>query len=75
MTRRTTVEIDEELLQRAQRALGLPTIRATIEEALRLTAASAETATSERAARQRRYLDRLPARIDVEVLVSDQMWR
>lgn len=75
MSRRTTVEIDEELLQRAQRALGQPTIRATIEEALRLTADSAEAATSERAARQRRYLDSLPSRIDVDVLTADQMWR
>ena len=35
MIRRTTVEIDEELLARAKRALGRETTRGTIEEALR----------------------------------------
>jgi hypothetical protein len=33
--KRTTVEIDEELLERGRRALNQPTMRATIEEALR----------------------------------------
>ena len=35
MTRRTTIEIDETLLDHAMRALGCTTIRATVEEALR----------------------------------------
>jgi Arc/MetJ family transcription regulator len=35
MARRTTLEIDEGLLSRAQAALGAATIRATVEEALR----------------------------------------
>jgi len=35
MIKRTTIEIDEELLVRAKRALGEKTARATVEEALR----------------------------------------
>ena len=35
MARRTTIELDEALLDRAMQALGCTTMRATIEEALR----------------------------------------
>jgi len=38
---RTTIEIDEELPARARAALGLDTTRATVEEALRRSAAQA----------------------------------
>lgn len=75
MTKRTTIEIDEELLERAKRALGRPTTRATVEEALRRAAASAETEQRERADRQRRYLETLAEHLDLEVLRSDEMWR
>ncbi len=75
MPRRTTIEIDEDLLARAKRALGLPTTRATVEEALRRAADQAEDALSERAARQQRYLERLTNHVDVEVLASEEMWR
>jgi Arc/MetJ family transcription regulator len=33
---RTNIEIDDELMSRAMQATGLPTKRATVEEALRL---------------------------------------
>jgi Arc/MetJ family transcription regulator len=33
---RTNIEIDDELMSRAMQAAGLPTKRATVEEALRL---------------------------------------
>lgn len=72
--RRTTIEIDEELLARAKRALGGRTTRATVEEALRLAAEAAEREHGARATRQRRYLETLGVRGDVEVLRSDQMW-
>jgi Arc/MetJ family transcription regulator len=75
MRRRTTIEIDEQLLARAKRALRLETTRATVEEALRQAADRAESAADERAARQRRYLDSLPSRVDVALLESEQMWR
>jgi Arc/MetJ family transcription regulator len=75
MPKRTTIEIDEDLLARAKRALGCATTRATVEEALRRAAAQAEHAYDERAAQQRRYLKRLSQRIDVDVLASEEMWR
>ena len=75
MVRRTTIEIDEALLQRAKRALGGKTTRATVEEALRRAAEAAEGERADRIARERRYLEQLPARIDAEVLRSEEMWR
>jgi Arc/MetJ family transcription regulator len=75
MIKRTTIEIDEQLLARAKRALGRPTTRATVEEALRRAAELAEDEHEERVARLRRYLISLAMRGDVEVLESDEMWR
>ena len=75
MPKRTTIEIDEELLSRAKRALGCATTRATVEEALRRAAADAEHAHDQRAARQQRYLQRLVDHVDVELLASERMWR
>jgi len=75
MAKRTTIEIDEDLLMRAKRALGCATTRATVEEALRRAATEAEHAQDERTAQQRRYLRRLARHVDVEVLASEEMWR
>ena len=75
MPKRTTIEIDERLLARAKRALGKPTTRATVEEALRRAADDIESERRERAERQRRYLGSLAVRIDLDVLGSDEMWR
>lgn len=75
MTKRTTIEIDEQLLARAKRALNLPTTRATIEEALRRAVELAEDEQEERAARLRAYLTSLATRVDLEVLASEEMWR
>jgi Arc/MetJ family transcription regulator len=75
MVKRTTIEIDEELLARAKRALGAATTRAAVEEALRQAADAAEDAHAQRVARQRRYLHRLGSRVDVTVLGSEEMWR
>jgi Arc/MetJ family transcription regulator len=75
MPKRTTIEIDEDLLMRAKRALGCATTRATVEEALRRAASEAEHAQDERMAQQRRYLRRLTRHVDVEVLTSEEMWR
>lgn len=75
MSKRTTIEIDEELLARAKRALGHATTRATVEEALRRAADSAEGEHAERAAQQNRFFDRLGTRVDVSVLMSEDMWR
>ena len=75
MVRRTTIEIDEELLARAKRALGQKTTRATVEEALRRATAGAEDDHAVRAAGQRAFLDGLATRVDLDVLLSDDMWR
>jgi Arc/MetJ family transcription regulator len=75
MKKRTTIEIDDDLLARARRALGNQTTRATVEEALRRVADAAEDDRSERAARQVSYLQRLCSRVDVAVLSSEEMWR
>ncbi|HEY7034379.1 MAG TPA: type II toxin-antitoxin system VapB family antitoxin [Thermomicrobiales bacterium] len=75
MTKRTTIELDEQLLERAKRALGSPTTRATVEEALRRAAEQSEDERKERAERQRRYFEALAEHADLEVLASDEMWR
>ena len=53
MVRRTTIEIDEELLKRARHALGERTTRATVEEALRRAALASEGQQADRIKRQR----------------------
>lgn len=73
--KRTTIELDEALLARAKEALGCPTARATIEEALRRATAAADSEHAARAARQRAYLKGFDARVDLEVLRSGEMWR
>jgi Arc/MetJ family transcription regulator len=75
MIKRTTIEIDVQLLERAKCALALPTTRATVEEALRRAAAQAEDEFEARAARQREYFDTLSEHVDLDVLASDEMWR
>ena len=73
--RRTTIELDEDLVARAKRALGKTTTRDTVHEALRRAADAAEGELADRAARQLEYLDRLVGRADVAVLASEEMWR
>jgi len=75
MKRRTTIEIEEELLERARKALGSQTTRATVEEALRLAADSAEGVQTAATERQLAFLGRLEKLVDLEVLKSDEMWR
>lgn len=73
--RRTTIELDEELLARAKKALGQTTTRSTVEEALRRALADADLAHADRVARQRRYLEQLAENVDLEVWASEEMWR
>lgn len=75
MPKRTTIEIDETLLERAKRALGGTTTRWTVEEALRRAADQAESETARRAEAMRRYLAALQRHADLDVLASDEMWR
>ena len=75
MRRRTTIEIDEDLLARAKAVLGAGTTRATVEEALRQAADQAESETERLAMAQSEYLGRLASLVDLDVLDSDEMWR
>ena len=75
MARRTTIEIDEQLLARARAALGATTMRATVEAALRLAADQAESEARRLAEAQRAYFRELGERVDLDVLRSDAMWR
>lgn len=75
MPRRTTIEIDEQLLARAMSALGCSTMRATVEEALRRAADQADEEFARLADAQRSYFARLPALLDLDVMRSDDMWR
>jgi Arc/MetJ family transcription regulator len=75
MKKRTTIEIDDELLARARRALGNRTTRATVEEALRQVAQAAEDRQADRAERQLSYLQRLTSHVDMAILASEEMWR
>jgi Arc/MetJ family transcription regulator len=75
MIKRTTIEIDLELLERAKAALGEATTRRTVEEALRRASESAGSERARRAARQSRYLEALRSRADLGVLASEEMWR
>lgn len=72
--KRTTIELDEDLVQAAQAVTG-ETLRATVERALQqLVAAAAEQA----AARRRRIVDHLAhagTHVDADVLLSEQAWR
>jgi Arc/MetJ family transcription regulator len=69
------VELDEELLDRAQRALGCDTMRATIEEALRRVAGAVDDSAAQRSQAQLEYLQDLQKLADLDVLASDEMWR
>ena len=75
MAKRITLEIDEELLARAKQALGAPTTRATVEQALKRAAEGAVADRVRRAAKQLRYLDQVGQRADLSVLASPAMWR
>lgn len=75
MVKRTTIELDDQLVDRAKRALGTATTRATVEEALRRAAEYAEAALEERAERQRRFFETIGENLDLDVLASDEMWR
>jgi Arc/MetJ family transcription regulator len=75
MPKRTTIEIDEQLLARAKKAVGATTTRGTVEEALRRAADAAEEEQAARVTKQLRYLGHLTSLIDADVLASEDMWR
>jgi hypothetical protein len=58
-----------------RKPLGQSTTRATVEEARRRAAETAEAAKTRRATDQSRYLERLAQHADLAVLFSEEMWR
>lgn len=72
--KRTTIELDEELAETAQAATG-GTLRATVEQGLRMVIdASATEAQRRRTAVERHRATALDG-IDVDVLLSGEAWR
>lgn len=72
--KRTTIELDEELVAAARKATG-GTLRATVEEGLRRVVVDSEAESDEqRAAIEQHRID-ASQRIDVDVLLSGEAWR
>jgi Arc/MetJ family transcription regulator len=73
--RRTTIELDEDLVAAARIALGQSTVRATVEEALRRAISDG----ADKHARQRRKqvaaFQRVVPLIDSDVLLSGDAWK
>ncbi len=75
MIRRTTVELDYELLERAKAALRCATARETIHEALRRSIDQTEDEKARMKRRRAEYFARMPELLDLEVLRSRRAWR
>jgi Arc/MetJ family transcription regulator len=72
--KRTTIELDEELVKAAQRVTG-QTVRSTVEEALRRLVTSAEHERQARRSRVSAHLDIAHNAVDAEILRADEAWR
>ncbi len=75
MIRRTTIELDEDLVAEARAVLGQPTVRATVEEALRLAVESGKSSNRTRRVEQIDAMKRATRLIDEQVLLSGEAWR
>ncbi len=72
--KRTTIELDEELVKAAQSLTG-KTVRGTVEEALHALIATAERERQAKRSRVSSHFDIAHAAVDVDVLRSDEAWR
>lgn len=72
--KRTTIELDVELVKAAQRVTGR-TVRATVEEALRGLVATAEHDRQGKRSRVSAHLDIAHSAVDASILQSDKAWR
>ncbi|HUP46267.1 MAG TPA: type II toxin-antitoxin system VapB family antitoxin [Thermoanaerobaculia bacterium] len=75
MMKRTTIEIDPDLLECAREALGETTTRGTVEAALRRVAEEHVASKTHRASAQTRYFEQLGKQGDLDLLASNEMWR
>jgi Arc/MetJ family transcription regulator len=72
--KRTTIELDDNLVRAAQAVSG-ETLRATVERALRQMIAGAEEQASVRRQWIADHLAQAGAAIDIDALLADQAWR
>jgi Arc/MetJ family transcription regulator len=72
--KRTTIELDEDLLRAAQAVTG-ETLRATVERALHRLVATGEEQASARRQRIADHFAHSGAEVDIDVLLSDEAWR
>lgn len=72
--KRTTIELDEDLVRAAQAVTG-ETLRSTVEQALHRLVAGAEQQAEARRRRIAEHLAQAGSQVDVSVLLSDQAWR
>jgi Arc/MetJ family transcription regulator len=72
--RRTTLELDSELVEQATGVTGT-TLRATVEAGLRYLVERAEAERGEREVLFQRHLSHAKKAIDTEVLRSGEAWR
>ncbi|BBN50829.1 type II toxin-antitoxin system VapB family antitoxin [Mycobacterium avium] len=72
--KRTTIELDEDLVQAAQAMTG-ETLRATVERALRQLVARGDESAAARRARIVEHIAHASSHVDADVLVSDEAWR
>ena len=75
MIRRTTIELDEDLVAEAREVLGQSTFRATVEEALRRAVQSGRSTDRNRRAEQIDAMKRVAKLIEQDVLLSGEAWR
>jgi Arc/MetJ family transcription regulator len=75
MIKRTTIELDQDLLNQAKKALGEPTTRGAVEAALRKVTEAAGAKRDRRAEALQHYLQRLSELADLETMSSEEMWR
>lgn len=75
MIKRTTIELDVELVAQARAVLGQATVRATVEEALRRAVQSEKSTDRSVRVAQIDAMRRAARLIDEQVLLSGEAWR
>jgi Arc/MetJ family transcription regulator len=75
MIRRTTIELDDALVAEARIALDQPTLRATVEEALRRAVRSEKSAGRARREDQLEAMKQAALLMDEDALLSGEAWR
>lgn len=72
--KRTTIELDEDLVRAAQSLTG-QTLRSTVEAGLRRLIAEAEGEAAARRERIAEHLASAGAQVDTDLLLSDRAWQ